>query len=98
MVASFEKPHQRPLAEHLDEFEKSTLARGSAPKQVWASRRPGSEGHRRLRIRFIADMSASRVQTFLADFRDELRHRNFRRRRREETAKSASRSSNSRQL
>jgi integrase/recombinase XerC len=68
MVAIFDAHHKRPLLEHLADFEAALLAKGTSSKQV------GQVISRIRRIldgcgfTFISDLSASRVQTFLADF------------------------------
>ena len=66
----FEAQRTRPLAEHLAEWESSLLASGASAKHV----RQTTACARRLidgcRFVFMADLSASRVQQFLADLRD----------------------------
>jgi integrase len=66
----FEAHRKRPLAEHLADFEADLKAKGSTPKQV----RLKIGRIRRLlkgcQFVFMADLSASRVQQYLADLRE----------------------------
>jgi integrase len=68
MVASYEQHHKRAIVEHLEDYRRSL--RGSTPDYI-------STTVNRVRciidgcgFQRIADISASRVQTFLADLRD----------------------------
>jgi len=67
---SFEAHHKRPLADHLEDFRRWLEARGNTLKQVQLK----IGRIRRLldgcKFTFIADLSASRVQEFLADLRE----------------------------
>jgi integrase len=71
MVASYEAPHRRALVEHLADWERSLDARGASAKQV------GQVVGRARRVilgcgfNLLGDISASRVETWLADFRAE---------------------------
>ncbi|HYT89387.1 MAG TPA: tyrosine-type recombinase/integrase [Gemmataceae bacterium] len=66
----FEDHRKRPLLEHLADFEADLKAKGNTPKQV----RLKIGRIRRLlegcRFVFLADLSASRVQQYLADLRE----------------------------
>ncbi len=69
----FEAHRNRPLADHLAEWESSLLAGGASAKhvrQTVACVRRVVDG---CRFVFMADLSASRVQQFLADLRDRRR-------------------------
>jgi hypothetical protein len=69
----FAEHRKRPLAEHLDEWEAALLASGATAKhvnQTVASVRRVLDG---CGFVFMADLSGSRVQQFLADLRKSRR-------------------------
>ena len=73
MIDPCVEQQRRPLIEHLAEWESSLLAGGASAKHV----RQTTACARRIldgcRFVFMADLSASRVQQFLADLRDRRR-------------------------
>jgi len=66
----FEEHHKRPLAEHLADFYRALLAKGNTDKQARQVRNRVRTILDGCGFRFIADLSASRVQSFLADLRN----------------------------
>jgi integrase len=73
IVNPFEAHHKRPLAEHLADWEASLLASGATAKhvrQTLASARRVIEG---CGFAFIVDLSASRVQQYVAGLRERRR-------------------------
>jgi integrase len=70
IIDPFEEHRTRPLGEHLEDFEADLSAKGNTPKQV----RLKVGRIRRLlegcRFIFMADLSASRVQQYLASLRE----------------------------
>jgi hypothetical protein len=64
---------RRPLADHLTDWEAALLAEGATPKHV---RQTGACARRVIEgcgFAFMADLSASRVQQYLADLREQRR-------------------------
>ena len=71
MVADFESHHNRPLVEHLADFARSLADRGASAKhaaQVVGRARKVVHG---CGFNFIRELSLSRVESFLAELRDE---------------------------
>jgi hypothetical protein len=69
----FEPHRKRPLAEHLDEWEASLLAGGATDKHVKQTRACARRVVAGCSFTLMADLSASRVQQFLADLREQRR-------------------------
>ena len=66
----FEDHRKRPLAEHLEEWESSLLADGATTKHVKQTLACARRVVEACGFVFIADLSASRVQKYLADLRE----------------------------
>jgi hypothetical protein len=71
MVASYEKHHERPLVEHLADFEQSLRSSGSTAKQVGQVVGRARKVIDGCGFTFIGDVSASAVMNFLAALRDD---------------------------
>ena len=66
----FEDHRKRPLAEHLEEWEASLLAGGATAKHVKQTLACARRVIEACGFVFIADLSASRVQQYLAELRE----------------------------
>ena len=69
MVDAFEEQRKRPLAEHLADFEAALLNRGNTDYHVKKTASLAGKVIDGCGFRFISDLSASRVQSFLAELR-----------------------------
>jgi integrase len=67
LVSHFEPHHKRPLAEHLDDFERALTANGASSAHVAQTVARAKKIIRGCEFVFINDLSASRVQTYLAE-------------------------------
>jgi integrase len=70
IVDPFEEHRKRPLAEHLTEWEASLLAGGATPKHVKQTVACARRVLDACGFVFIADLSASRAQQYLAGLRE----------------------------
>jgi len=69
MVDAFEKYRRRPLADHVKDFERSLIAKGNSDFHVKVTVERARKVIDGCGFFFIADLSASRVQEFVADLR-----------------------------
>jgi len=69
IVDPFMKHRLRPLSEHLEEFSKAHRAKGTTEEQVSLVKQRCESILTGCEFAFMADFSASRVQTYLADLR-----------------------------
>jgi hypothetical protein len=69
IVDPFEAHRKRSLADHLADYEASLRAKGTSAKQIGQVTSRIRRVLTGCRFTFLADLSASRVQTFLADLR-----------------------------
>ena len=69
----FEDHRKRPLADHLDEWEASLLASGATAKHVKQTAACARRVVEACGFVFMADLSASRVQQYLAELRERRR-------------------------
>ena len=69
----FEDQRKRPLSEHVDEWEASLRAGGASAKHVKQTVACVRNIFEECRFVFLADLSASRVQQYLADLRGQRR-------------------------
>jgi integrase/recombinase XerD len=65
----FEEHRKRPLAEHLNDFEASLRNKGDSEEHVQTTLQRARAVVDGCGFRFIADLSASRVQAFIAELR-----------------------------
>src|SRR5262245_17851258 len=73
IIDPFEAHRKRPLAEHLDEWEAALLAGGATAKHVRQTVACARRALDACGVVFMGDLSASRVQQYLAGLR-ECRH------------------------
>ena len=69
----YEEHRRRPLAEHLADWQAALLAGGATPKHVRQTVACGRRVVEGCGFAFLADFSASRVQNYLADLREQRR-------------------------
>ena len=69
----FEDHRKRPLTEHLADFKADLMAKGNTPKQVQIKIGRIRRLIARCQFVFMADLSASRVQQYLAELREQGR-------------------------
>lgn len=70
VVDRFDEHRKRPIAEHLVDFEKHLETKGNSPEQVKLVAMRCRRIVAACRASFIGDLSASRVQAYLADLRE----------------------------
>lgn len=70
LVDRFDEHRKRPIADHLADFEKHMKAKGNSPGQVKLVATRCRRIVAACKAAFTADLSASRVQTYLADLRE----------------------------
>jgi integrase len=73
IVDPFEEHRQRPLASHLGDWQDSLLAGGASAKHVRQTVACADRVIRGCGFTFMADLSASRVQSYLAELRERPR-------------------------
>jgi hypothetical protein len=71
IVDRFEEHRKRPINEHLADFERRLKARAISPGQVTLVTSRSRRIVKGCNAGFVGDLSASRVQAFLADLREE---------------------------
>jgi integrase len=70
LVDRFDEHRKRPIAEHLADFEKHLKAKGNSPEQVKLVAMRCQRIVAACKATHIGDISASRVQAYLADLRE----------------------------
>ena len=71
IVDKYAEHHKKPLADHLDEFKASLLNKGTTVKQTEQVYKRAKEVINNCGFIFVTEISASKVQSFLADLRRE---------------------------
>jgi integrase len=70
LIDRFDEHRKRPIAEHLSDFEKHLKAKGNSPEQVKLVTMRSRRIVTACDIGFTQDLSASRVQGYLAELRE----------------------------